>query len=49
MIRPPKWIFGFSEDGFLTLPSKSKTNNDLITQDEKVLMSCPFQSMVILM
>ena len=39
----------FSKDGFLIFPSKSETNNDLITQDEKVLMSCPFQSMVILM
>ena len=46
---PPNGFFWFSEDGFLTLPSKSKTNNDLITQDEKVLMSCPFQSKVIFM
>ena len=49
LMIPPKWIFfGFRRTG-LTLPSKSKASNDLIAQDEKVLMSCPFQSMVILM
>ena len=48
MIPPNGFFLGFSKEG-LKLPFKRKTSNALITQDEKMLMSCPFNSVVILM